>query len=246
MRILLALLLLAAPAQARRVVSLNLCSDQYLLLLAPEQAVAVTFLAADPALSAMAPQAAGVATVRADAEAVLRLAPDLVLAGDWGAPAALAALERRGVKIRRLAPAEDFPTIRARTIEAAALLGEPQRGAAAIAAMDALLSTPASPPHDALALQPRGWTSDAGRLMRAVMQQAGLHDLGDGRRWDLEKLAANPPPLLVVPQAPGFPSLATEMLHHPALAAIPRRAVSPALVLCGGPWTAGAVGPLAR
>lgn len=37
--LLLGALLIAAPAWAARVVSLNLCTDEYLLLLAPEQAV---------------------------------------------------------------------------------------------------------------------------------------------------------------------------------------------------------------
>jgi iron complex transport system substrate-binding protein len=246
-RLLALLLLLAGPAQARRVVSLNLCADQYLLLLAPEQAAGVTFLAADPTLSALSAQAAGVKVVHADAESVLLLAPDLVLAGNWGAGPALAALERRGVKVLRLAPADDFAAIRARTRQAAAVLGVPARGEAAVAAMDAVLaSVPARAPRPALALQPRGWTSGAGSLMRAVMAAAGLRDLGDGARLGLEALAAHPPPLLVVPEAPSYPSLATEMLAHPVLAGIPRRAVPPALTLCGGPWTAAAVGLLAQ
>lgn len=245
--LLLATLLLPAPARAARVVSLNLCTDQYLLALAPEQAAGVTFLAADPALSALAARARDVPRVRADAEAVLRLHPDLVLAGPWGAGAALAALARQGVPIHRLAPAEDFDAIRARTREAAALLGATARGEALLAAMQATLtSAPPGPRRPALALQPRGWTSGPDSLMRAVMRAAGLDDTGTGARLGLEALAAHPPALLVVPQAPQTPSLATDMLSHPVLADIPRRAVPPALTLCGGPWTAAAVPLLAQ
>ena len=70
----------AAPAHAapERVVSLNLCADQLLVLLAPERVAALSTLSRDPALSHVAPQAAALSQVRADAEAVLRLRPDLL------------------------------------------------------------------------------------------------------------------------------------------------------------------------
>jgi iron complex transport system substrate-binding protein len=50
-RALLLFAALAAPAHAgQRVVSLNLCTDQMLVLLAPEQVVALSPLARDPTL----------------------------------------------------------------------------------------------------------------------------------------------------------------------------------------------------
>ncbi len=73
---------LAPPAQAAtRVGSLNLCTDQMLVLLAPEKAAALSILARYPALSFVANQAAALPIVRPSAEAGLRLRPDLVLAG---------------------------------------------------------------------------------------------------------------------------------------------------------------------
>ncbi len=244
---LLAAMLLGGPAQAKRVVSLNLCTDQYLLLLAPEQAAGVTFLAAEPALSALADKAAGVPTVRADAESVLALRPELVLAAPWGAQPTLAALERRGVPVLRLNPPADFPAIRAETARLAAALGVPARGAAAIAAVDATLAAlPSRPPRPALALQPRGWTGGEGALLTAVMRAAGLVDTGTGARLGLEALAAHPPALLVTAEAPRTPSLGTDMLWHPVLAGIERRTVPPAWVICGGPWSAQAASRLAQ
>lgn len=241
------LLLMSLPAQAARVVSLNLCTDQYLLLLAPEQAAGVSFLARDPALSALADAAGAVPGVRADAESVLALRPDLILAAPWGAQATLAALARRGIPVLRSTPPLDFPSIRAETRRLAAALGVSARGEAVLAEMDARLAAlPARPPRPALALQPRGWTAGEGALIVAAMAEAGLRDTGTGQRLGLEALAANRPALLVTATPPATPSLATDMLWHPALAGIARRTVDPALVICGGPWTARAAEQLAR
>ena len=67
-----------------------------------------------------------------------------------------------------------------------------------------------------------------------------------GRRLGVEALLRHRPDLLVVQQTPAYPSLATQMLHSPALAGIPRVAIPPALTVCAGPFTARAVALLAR
>ncbi|WP_317616335.1 substrate-binding domain-containing protein [Paracoccus mutanolyticus] len=81
------LVALAMPAGAapRRVVSINLCTDQLALAVAaPGQLVSVSELARDPALSAMASRAAAIPSNRGRAEEVLALRPDLVLASSLG------------------------------------------------------------------------------------------------------------------------------------------------------------------
>jgi iron complex transport system substrate-binding protein len=244
---LLAAALAPVPAQAARVVSLNLCTDEYLLLLAPAQAVAVTFLARDPTLSVVAGAAARLPAVRADAEAVLTLRPDLVLAGPTGAQATLAVLAARGVRIERIDPPEDFAAIVATTRRLGALLGATDRAEALLADMQARLA--AVPPHAArrtVFVEPRLYADGPGTLADAVLRAAGERDDGTGRRLSLETLVAHPPDLLVLPEAPATPSQATDVLHHPALRGIPVRTVAPALLACGGPWTARAVTALAR
>jgi iron complex transport system substrate-binding protein len=239
--------LLAWPAEAARVVSLNLCADDFLLLLAPEQAVGVSRLAADPTLSVVAAAARAVPAVRADAEDVLNRHPDLVLAGPFGAQTTLALLERRGLSVERLPLARDFAAIRAVTRQAAAALGVPERGEALLARMQARLDAVAPRPGPrAVFLQPRGYVAGPGTLADAVLHAAGLTNAGVGGTPGLEWLATHPPDLLVVEDAPRFPSLATDLLRHPALAGIPRLEVAPALLACGGPWTARAVTALAR
>ena len=241
-------LLAAAPAgAAERVVSLNLCTDQLLVLLAPARIAALSPLARDPALSVVAGVAAGLPWVRPDAEAVLALKPDLVLAGPYGAQTTLAALARRGVRIARTVMPESFAAIRAETLRFAALLGAEARGAALLAEMDAALAAiPVHPVQEVLALQARGYTAAAGSLADAVILAAGLRNAGSGARLALETIATHPPALLVTAAAPDYPSLATDLLRHRVLAGIPRRTWPPALLACGGPWTAEAAASLGR
>jgi len=179
---------------------------------------------------------------------VLRLHPDLILAAPFGAQTTLALLQQEGLPVLRIDLPNDFAGIRAQTRRLAAALGVPQRGEALLAAMDAeLAALPRAPrPIRALVWEPRGFTAGPGTLMDAVLHAAGLTNRSDGRRVGLETLLRDPPDLLVVPTAPAFPSLATELLDHPAVGDIARRAIPAALTICAGPFTADAAELLAR
>jgi len=239
------LAVLAGPvAAAERVVSLNLCTDQLLVLLAPEKIVALSRLARDPALSFVAMDAARLPQVRADAEAVLRLRPDLVLAGGYGAQFAVVAVAARGIAVLRVGLPGGFEAIRAQVRQVAVALGATARGEALIADMDRRLPSLQADGGTAMLLEPRGWTSGPGTLGDAVLRAAGYRNVG-GRRMGLEALLANPPDVLVTTEAPAWPSLATAMLDAPALRGVARRRYRAALLACAGPFTTQAVAEIA-
>jgi iron complex transport system substrate-binding protein len=248
----LAILLLSlamVPAYAaERVVSLNLCTDQLLVLLAPEKIVALSDLSRDPALSFVAVEARQFPQVRASAEPVLALNPDVVLATRYGAQTTVALLERRGVRVVRLNLPEDFPGIERLTRDAAGAIGVPERAEPLLAEMRATLASVPSPGHatSAIAWEPRGYTAGPASLMGSVMRAAGLTNAATGQRLGLEALLRHPPDVLIVPDTPAFPSLATDMLDSPTLRGILRRRLPPALTLCAGPFTAKAVALLNR
>src|ERR1700760_771357 len=82
--LLAALALGAAGAAPRRIVSLNACADQYLIALADkDQIVALTQFARDPNLSFYADRARGYPVSDGQAEAVLAMKPDLVIASPY-------------------------------------------------------------------------------------------------------------------------------------------------------------------
>ncbi len=243
--------LLCATAQvqaANRIVSLNLCTDQLLVLLAPERIAALSTLARDPALSFVAGPARRYPQIRASAEAVLGLRPDLVLTASFGAQTTIRLLERRGILVRRFDLPEDFDGIARLTREVAAAIGVPERAEPPIAAMRATLGAVVPPAHrlTAIAWEPRGYTAAPGSLKDAVIVAAGLTNAATGQHIGIEALRRAPPDVLIVPDTPAYPSLATDMLAAPVLRDIPRRALPPALTICAGPFTAQAVALLTQ
>ncbi len=241
----LLLALACAPAKAAAVVSLNLCTDQLLVLLAPEQIRALEPLARDPALSFVATQAQSLPMVRADAEAVLALHPDLVLAGRYGAQATLALLRARGVRVVQVDQPASFAQVAAEVAEIAHVLGEEARGAALVARMWQRLAAVHPRAGTAVMWEAGGWSAGPGGFEDAVMRAAGLTNLGTGGRIGLEALLAARPGLLITERASRFPSIATDLAWHPALAGMARLTVLPAWLACAGPFSVAAVEALA-
>ncbi|WP_173012439.1 ABC transporter substrate-binding protein [Niveispirillum sp. SYP-B3756] len=250
-----------ADTPPSRIVSLNLCTDQLLLTLAPRERIAgLSFLAADPSLSALAAEAAGLPLLRGQAEEVLPLRPDLVLAGQYTARPTVALLRAHGIKVVEVGLTADFTAIRQQIRSVAAALGTVERGEAVIAAMDSTLDQARPPPGQArlrvLALAPGAFTAGSGTLSDSAMQAAGMENyaatkgLAGYGYLPLESIAADPPDLLLMDRDEGqAPSLNGQLLNHPALThAVPvtRRPTVPArLWTCGGPFTAEAVRRLA-
>lgn len=238
-------------------VSLNLCVDQLLLALAERsQIAALTHHATDPSISAAVDRAAGLPTTRGSAEEVIRLAPDLVIAGLYTRRETRAILRRLGFPVVEIATPRDFDGLRRSTRRIARLVGHPERGERLIAALDArLAATPGTLPDGAptaLYFQRRGFVNGADSLVSEIMRAAGLRNLagwlGARRtgRVDLERVvAAAPDYLLVDSVTPRLEDRGTHLLRHPALlASVPpeaRIALPQALVICGGPMTVDAI-----
>ena len=259
--LLLALLLPGSGwAAGRRVLSLNLCTDQLLLALAdPDQIIGLTRLAADCRLSVPCRAAAAYKAVRGTAEEVIASAPDLVLGGPAAAGAAMQAVRRLGIPVLAPDPPRSFDAIRAQILQVADAIGQPGRGQALAASFDRQLAALPLPPDGAwpmaAILQPNGYTTAAGSLADAVLRRAGLDNYAEREgipRYavlPLERLVLHPPSLLVTDEPGSDASLAEAILWHPVLAAAfagRRVAVPSRLLLCGTPDTLDAVAVLAR
>jgi iron complex transport system substrate-binding protein len=253
----------AAQAAPLRVVSTNLCGDEYVFRLVPRGHIAaLSFEAGDrhPVVSTIAGKVDGIAQIRPNAETVLRLKPDLVVMQ-------VGALERLRLTLRTLGvPMLDLPydnslaDVRRTTAMLGERLGAKAQAAALLKDMDAgLAAARAAAPRPSvrtLIYQPNGYTSGGG-LTRELMELAGLADVSPGYavtrsgRVPVEEVIATAPALMILSGERRMPTAEADLvLHHPALAALNGKttlAWEPFLpLLCAGPWSADAAVTFAK
>lgn len=208
-----------AGASAPRAVSLDYCADQFLLALADEtQIVAVSPLAAS-AYSFERARAAGFRRLRANAEEIAPLKPDLALRVWGGEPRLQKLLEGTGAHVVTLEYASDFETIRANIRMAAQALGRQAQGEAMIADLDARLAALAQRPlhaEPAVYVTPGGVTAGGGTMIDAIFQAARVRNAAAEAGhafWPplpAERLVLDPPGLVVT----GFFRDGDEIFNH--------------------------------
>lgn len=213
----------------RRVVSLNVCTDQLALMLAaPGQLVSVSSLARDPRSSIYADAAAAIPTNTGKAEDIVLRTPDLVLAGTYTTRATLSMLERLDYTIERFAPINSLDDARANILKMGALLGQEAKAETIVAAFDARLEslqqTTGLNPRVAL-YYAQGRTSGTETLPGEMLAIAGFNNIAAekglpfGGAMPLEELLVSDPDIVLIGRPYGGHSRATELLQHPALKA---------------------------
>ncbi|HTG38765.1 ABC transporter substrate-binding protein [Sphingomonas sp.] len=241
----------------QRIVSLNLCADQYLLALADaDQIAALTQFAHDPEISAAVRRARAFPTSRGSAEDVLALRPDLILAAPGRRQATMARLQGRDIATLDVDFANSYADIVTQIRSVAAAIGHPARGEALVVRMNRdLAAIPRNAGRGATAAyyQRRGYLTGTGTLIDDLMQRVGLRNLARtlGKpslaRVGLEEMARARPDYLIVETATDrVQDQGTEMLHHPVLRPIARLRLPQAWTVCGGPAYVRAAAALAR
>ncbi len=244
----------ASEARPVRIVSINLCADQLVLLLVePERIRSLSYYALDADESYYAERAKAFHINHVTADEVLALDPDLVLAGVYTKRSTVSMLKRQGVRVVELTVPRTIDEIYTRFLEVAELLDAGERGEKLLAEMTRRLESITSRSHGPKPLAAvyfaNGLTAGKGTLMDDVMRRAGIENLA--ARFDiegfgnlsLEQLLVSKPDMIVLGHiTPEEPSLARMTLEHPAFrylrgrtktVALPRR-----IWTCWGPFTA--------
>lgn len=240
----------AAADSPQRVASFNVCADQLAVALAdPGQIVGLSPYASDPALSVVADQARGFPRLALQAEAMVPLAPDLVLVGGWDRPLTQRMLRALGFRVVGVDVVSDIAAALAQIRTVAQLLGHPARGEALIAdiaaARQRLAAAPRPKASSALLIGNAGYTVGPDSLAGALLREAGLAPppgapVGYGGYVPLEKLILLRPDFLVMASTIETPDGQGALyLTHPALRALyppDKRIVLPSrFTLCAGP-----------
>lgn len=248
----------------QRIASLNLCTDQLLLMLVPRARIAsLTDWAARPESSYMAKAAIGIPVNYGLAEAVLPQQPDLVIAGEYNDTSMLHLLRQLGYRVevvkvpRNLQQAQEF------ILRFGDLVGAPDKARALVAnmrqqlqALDAqvtALSVQDRPPLAAV-YAPNGMTPGRDTVMAEILGRGGFRNLASELGIEgygqlaLERLLIAQPEALIfeaTASTQGSGSIAHSYLQHPALRAltgrIPSLTLPPPLSECVGPMTIVAI-----
>ena len=208
----------AEPARPT-LVSLDYCADQFVLALADREQILAVSKDAERRFSHLREKAAGIPKVRAAAEDVIALQPDVVVRSFGGDARALAFYERFGIRTVQLGYAEDVQGTVDVLRGVAAEIGQGARAEALIAAM------PGAAPDKgraALYVTPGGVSAGQGTMIGSIMAQAGLSNANTGEGWTdlpLERLVQAPPALMLTAFF-GFDDDATDrwsVSRHPVM-----------------------------
>lgn len=233
-------LLLGASA-AVRAASLNLCTDEYLLLLArPEQIASVSYLSRDPQESPLWRTARRYRGNRGSIEEVLGLQPNLVLSMGGGGRATTLLASRLHLRALELPYATSLAGVERNLAKVAAALGDPARARPWIDAIEKLRRTAPPQPADAIWVSGHGDSLAPDSLGAQWLRLAGFQQRAlPGGTATLETLLVHPPKVLIKSDyRSGQMSSGTRWLDNP----IVRHAGARQIVTDGRPWTC--VGPL--
>ncbi|MEO8176005.1 MAG: hypothetical protein ABI626_05030 [Sphingomicrobium sp.] len=224
-----------------RIASLNLCTDEYLLLLArPGEIASISFLSQDPDESPLWQQARRYPANRGSIEDVLTRQPDALLTMGGGGRATRLLAARLGMRSVELASPNSLDDVATNLRTVAALLGDPRRADPWLDKLAQLQRNRPATSKDAL------WLSSGGQILAPAsigakwLRLAGLSQRAlPGGRADLETMLVRPPEVLVVSNYRSAQvSSGRRWLDHP----IVRHAKARRLTADGRRWTC--LGPL--
>jgi iron complex transport system substrate-binding protein len=247
---------LATAAAPARIVSLNACTDELLMLLAdPGQVAGVSPYSREVGRAWAATHARAVPQLSGEAEDVLMLKPDVVVAGGFTKRATRDFLKAKGLRVIEFDLARSFADVSAQLTLMGDIVGHPERAAAETARLDAALARAQAAASQrrwrVLPVSRRGWVSGDG-LTGAVLAASGLANaaselgLARGGFATIEAIVkARPDFILVSSQSDFAEDQGRALLLHPALEALyppEKRIVIPErLTVCGGPRLAEAL-----
>lgn len=231
----------SALLAAASVASLNLCTDEYLLLLAkPQEVASVSFLSQEPQESPLWKLAKRHHSNRGSLEQVLARKPNVVLTMGGGGRASSLIAQRLRISAVDLRPVGAFNDVAFNLNAVAEALGDPKRAQSWLRRLSTLQNERPKQARDAIWVGGGGQSVGVPSIGADWMRLAGLKQRPvSGGRVSLEDLLVRPPAVLVQSRyRSGQMSRGKAWLNHPIL----REAKSQRLQVDGRAWTC--MGPL--
>ncbi len=243
-----------------RVVSMNLCTDQFLLELADrKQILSLSPYAVDQISSYHWDKAQGLPRIPEGSESVLKLKPDVLLATSFDRPNTLNHVRNQGIKVIVLKYPSSLEQIADQYRIVGKAIGQEHRGEQHYQKFLSLIksskNTLSSLQISALYYQSSGYASGHQSLVGLLFKHIGLknhatkHGIAGYGNISLEEIIASPPDIFMIARYNrGSEDQGHKMLRHPALLKIiSKKTVMDFPVsetVCPGPGTIGALNRL--
>ncbi|HVM23171.1 MAG TPA: ABC transporter substrate-binding protein, partial [Sphingomicrobium sp.] len=160
---------------AASIASLNLCTDEYLLLLArPSEIASVSYLSQDPLESPLWREARRHPANRGSIEQVLGHEPDLILTMGGGGRATSLIARRMNIRTLELAPTSSLDDVRTNLRAVAAALGDAERAQPWVDRLEQLRRTAPNGARDTIFLSGGGQSLGANSPGAEWLRLAGL------------------------------------------------------------------------
>lgn len=219
-----------AADKPQRIVSLSLCSDELVVLLAdPDRIASLSYLAADPRYSFFSTRLGDVYLNHGQAEEVIPLQPDLVLSSQFSATNAVNLLQGFGYPVSTLGFPATLQEAYQQIHNVAELLGATERGEMLVRQMQSRISTVRESltqrqNQTAVFYANNGFSFGSNTLRHDFLTSLGLINLaaeqglsGTGL-LSLEALISGNPDFLLIDQSSSHDAdLARPLLQHPVL-----------------------------
>lgn len=239
-----------------RIVSLDFCSDQYVLKMVDRERILAVSPDAVKAFSYMKEKAKGVQSVRANAEDVLALKPDLIVRSYGGGPNAATFFERADIPVLNVGWAGDINGIKRVTKHMAAGLDAVDLGVQIIEDLEQRLAHLKALRNDNIALYmtPSGTTTGEGSLVHELLEEAGLENFEQKPGWrtlPLERLVYEQPDMVAAAffDTNDFKKDSWSAMRHPVARAqisnLPTVALKGSWMSCGAWFAIDAIEALA-
>ena len=252
-----------AVEKPRRIVSIGLCTDQLLLILAErEQIASLSVWARNRDMSYMIDAVGDIPLNNSSIEEIIEYQPDLVVASQFAAWGTAKFLRQLGYEVKQIPPAKSIADIYDLLRQFGKWTGNQQVAAAMIEQMRLELAEireryAERPQKTVIVYSPNGFTIGANTLENDLFTHAGYRNLAaemgiDGfKSISLESLlAADPDVLQIDRNLSRHESLATDYLGHPALQKMGAQReyldIPTRLRICAGPMIVEAVESMAQ
>ena len=254
---------LFAADRPERIVSIGLCTDQLLLMLAERNQIAsVSLWAKDENMSYMIDEVGDIPLNNSSIEEIIQYQPDLVVASKFAAWDTAKFLRQLGYPVKQIPLARSVDEIYSLLRQFGEWTGNPERAESMIRQMQAELTDiqqryADKPKKTVIVYSPNGFTIGANTLEDDLFTQAGYINLAaemgiEGfQAISLETLIAADPDVLHIDRNLSLPdSLATAYVGHPALDKLIEHReyldIPTRLRICAGPMITEAIENMAQ